>query len=194
YKWPVALVVAGLLFSCQNKIEEINALHDENNLPVQTTYDAVYDYTEQGELRNRLIAKQLDRYIDDNPRMEAVGGFEMIIYDSLQQEEAHLSADKGIFLEQKNILTAKYNVLLTNINGDSLETEELIWLQDSGKVYTNEEVIISSKDGKLYGKGLESDEKFSTYTIRDIHGNFNVDSPKPSKTDSLGTDEVKQEL
>ncbi len=189
YTLPVVLLATVFLFSCKNEIKEINALHDESNLPVQTSYDATYDYTESGILKNRLMATELNRYVDETPRLEATGGFSMIIFDSLEMEEARLTADHGIFLEKENILKARYNVVLTNINGDSLETEELIWLQDSSKIYTEEEVIISSSDGKLYGKGLVSGETFTTYTIRDIHGNFNVDSPKEEEENKADSDQ-----
>ena len=181
YKLPVIVLMTGFLFSCKNEIKEINALHDESNLPVQVSHDATYNYTEDGELKNKLMATKLERYINEDPRLEATGGFTMVIFDSLQQEEARLTADRGIFRETENVLEAHYNVILTNINGDSLETEELIWLQDSGKVYTEKEVVISSVDGKLYGKGLVSDETFTKYTINDIHGSFNVeDAPSDS--------------
>lgn len=171
---PVILM-AGILFSCRNEIEEIQALTDVIDMPVQTSHNTEYDYTEGGKIRNRLKATQLDRFLGEDPRLEASGGFSLIIFDSLEIPEAFLTADKGIYFEQKNLLEAHDNVILTNVNGDSLMTEELIWVQDSAKVYTEREVIIATEDGKFYGKGLESDEKFTNYTIHNIHGNFNVD-------------------
>jgi len=184
YKLPVIIfLVTGFLFSCRNEIEEINAITGDIDMPVQTSYNAWYDYTDNGKMLNKLIATQLDRFVNDQPRLEASGGFELIMYDSLELPEARLTAERGVFLEKEHILRAYYNVLLTNNKGDSLQTEELIWLQDSGKIYSDKEVIISSKDGKLFGKGMESDERFNHYTIRKPHGSFKIEEQEDGKAE-----------
>ena len=167
--------MAGILFSCRNEIEEIQAITEEIEIPAQTSLNARYDYTEMGKLRNTIQAVQLDRYIIGEPRLEASGGFELIIYDDKEQPEAFLTADQGTYFEEKNELQAHYNVILSNVNGDSLMTEELFWVQDSAKVFTSRDVVICTNDGRIYGKGLESDEKFTNYTIHNIHGNLTLD-------------------
>lgn len=174
YLIPVILM-AGILFSCRNEIEEIQAMTSEIEIPTQTSYNARYDYTEMGKLRNTIQASQLDRYIIGEQRLEASGGFELIIYNENEQPEAFLTADEGTYFEKKNELKAQYNVILSNINGDSLMTEELFWIQDSAKVFTHRDVVICTDDGRIYGKGLESDEKFTNYTIHNIHGNLTLD-------------------
>lgn len=170
--------MAGILFSCRNDIEEIQAITEEIEIPTQTSLNARYDYTEMGKLRNTIQAAQLDRYIIGEPRLEASGGFELIIYDHKEQPEAFLTADQGTYFEEQNKLQAHYNVILSNVNGDSLMTEELFWVQDSAKVFTSRDVVICTNDGRIYGKGLESDEKFTNYTIHNIHGNLTLDETK----------------
>ena len=51
---PALLVGAGMFVSCQNEIQEIRAATDALELPVQTTYNAEYFYTESGQLKNKL--------------------------------------------------------------------------------------------------------------------------------------------
>ena len=49
--------------------------------------------------------------------------------------------------------------------GDVLETEYLVWSEDSNRVWTNRPVTIRTTDGVIYGEGLESDARFENYRI-----------------------------
>jgi LPS export ABC transporter protein LptC len=167
YLIPVTFL-AGIFFSCRNDIEEIRAITDDRELPIQTTTNAEFFYTEGGRIKNKLVAAEVNRYVgEDAQYLEVTGGFYMIIYDTLEMEEARLSASRGLYFESENRMEAHYNVELANISGNKLNTEELIWLQDSNKVYTEEDVMITSADGVVFGKGLES-ETFTRYTIKQI--------------------------
>jgi len=168
----IPVLLAGMLFSCKNDIKEIEALTGESNLPIQTTFNAQFDYTEKGILKNRLSAARLDRYEGEDARIEVSGGLVVFIYDSLGNLEAELSANNGLFIEEKRILEAREDVVLKNMKGEQLNTEELIWYQDSSKIVTNKYVKITRQDGVLFGKGLETDERFSRYTIKEITGDL----------------------
>lgn len=165
-------MLAGMLFSCKNDIKEIEALTGESNLPIQTTFNAQFDYTEKGILKNRLSAARLDRYEGEDARIEISGGLVVFIYDSLGNLEAELSANHGLFIEEKRFMEAREDVVLKNMKGEQLNTEELIWYQDSSKIVTNKYVKITRQDGVLFGKGLETDERFSRYTIKEITGDL----------------------
>ncbi len=171
-KLSIPVTLAGMLFSCKNDIKEIEALTGESNIAVQTTFNAQFDYTEKGILKNRLNAARLDRYDGEDSRIEVTGGFVVFIYDSLGNQEAELSANNGIFIEEQRVMEAREDVVLKNMKGEQLNTEELIWYQDSAKIVTTKYVKITRQDGVLFGKGLETDERFSRYTIKEITGDF----------------------
>lgn len=173
-------MVAGMLFSCKNDLKEIEALTQESDLPVQTTFNANYDYTEKGILKNRLKAARIDRFEGDNARLEVSGGLNLYVYDSLGQLEAELTANRGLFIEQERFMQASEDVVLKNSKGEQLNTEELIWYQDSAKIVTDKFVQITRADGVLFGKGLESDDRFQSYTIKEITGDLYL------KEDSVG--------
>ncbi len=172
-----------MLFSCKNDIKEVHALTSDTKLPIQTTYNASYDYTEGGKLKNRLVVTQLDRYIGEDPYVEVSNGFTMFIYDSLEHVEAELSAQRGIYREELFIMEAREDVILLNKAGDQLNTEELIWLQDSGIIYTDKFVKITRADGVLFGEGMVSNESFTKYSIKKPTGEMNLalDSLKTNK-------------
>lgn len=174
----ISLLCAGItlsLLSCKNEIAEIRALTDTSNLPIQSSYNAEYILTEKGLVKNKLIATQLDQYQGEVDYIEASGGFTMIFYDSLQQEEARLSAMRGKYDSKLKRLIAWEKVELFNIKGDKLETEELIYVQDSSLIYTQKFVSIMMQDDTLHGMGLESNDSFTRYKILKPYGKFQLE-------------------
>ncbi|MBX7050692.1 MAG: LPS export ABC transporter periplasmic protein LptC [Flavobacteriales bacterium] len=169
------------LNSCQNEISEIRAITDVNLKPVQTSYKAEYVFTERGKITNKLIAAQIDQYDGETDFIEATGGFTMIFFDSLEQEEARLSANTGRYTESEKKLVARDQVLLTNAKGEKLETSELTFLQDSARIFTDKSVVITLSNGSMIrGKGLESNDAFTKYRIIQPTGDLYFDE----KTDS----------
>jgi LPS export ABC transporter protein LptC len=168
--------VISLLASCKNEISEIRALTDVTNMPVQTSYNAEYSFTEKGKLKNKLIATQIDQYEGNSDYIEASNGFTMIFFDSLQQEEARLTAMRGIYNSTEKKLIAREKVELYNKKGERLETEELIFLQDSAKIFTDKYLTISLANGSvLHGKGLVSNDSFTKYRILKPSGELYLD-------------------
>lgn len=173
--WIPALIFgAGIFVSCKNEIREIRAATDAMEMPVQTTYGAEYFYTEHGQLKNKLQAAQLDQFVGEDQRVEVSGGFEMVIYDSLQQAEAYILAENGVMLQSRNTFIARDNVRVFNTLGDTLKTEELTWLQDSARIFSNTHVTVISTKGTFTGDGFTSDERFERYTITNPVGRFSV--------------------
>jgi len=162
------------LCSCGNDISEIKAITDPQQLPVQTNHKAEFVYTESGKLRNKLIAETLERYEGADSYLLAKDGFTMIFYDSTETEEARLTAINGRYDQEKNHLVAWEKVELLNVKGEKLETEELVFAQDSGRIYTDKFVTITSASGVLFGDGLESNDSFTRYHILRPHGDLYV--------------------
>lgn len=174
---PIILMV-GMLFACKNDIEEIKAITEDREIPLQIVKNGTFHYTEEGRLINTLEATELKRFGGEIPRVEVSGGFKMFIYDSLEQLDATLSASRGTFLDNERRLEAKENVMVVNKNLDSLITEELIWVQDSNLVYSNKFVQITTKDGTIFSDGLITDSHFSKYRLKQVSGDMIVEEPE----------------
>jgi LPS export ABC transporter protein LptC len=172
----IACLCFVLLSSCQNEISEIRSITDINNKPVQTSYHAEYIFSEKGKMNNKLIATQMDQYQGEQDYIEASGGFAMIFYDSLEQEEARLTAQNGKYIEKEKKLIAWDNVILRNSKGEKLETSELIFEQDSARIFTEKQVIISSANGTVIrGNGMISNDSFTKYKILQPTGDLYVE-------------------
>ncbi len=61
-------------------------------------------------------------------------------------------------------------VVFVNAKGESLETEQLSWHQDSARVRTDKAVRIQRGPDVIHGMGLDAAEDFSQYVIHQITG------------------------
>ena len=78
--------------------------------------------------------------------------------------------------EKKNIMIARDNVVLVSNKSEKLETEKLVLNEQKDKVYTNEKVIITTKNEE--GVGFESSLDFTDYKLSKITGviDFNINT------------------
>lgn len=171
--FSVAIVISFANSGCQNDIKEIRAITDPRVLPLQTSINAEYRLSEKGKRKNILKAAQLDQYQGDENYIVASGGYEITFYDSLEVQDAKLTATNGRYSENSKTMIATGNVVLSNREGAKLETEEIVFQLDSARIYTDKFVIITTENGSvLRGKGLESNDSFTRYKILEPTGDL----------------------
>ena len=54
--------MAGIFFSCQNTMEEIESANDGSILPSQTIKNGSFDYTEKGKLLHRIASGEMNQF------------------------------------------------------------------------------------------------------------------------------------
>ena len=156
--------------SCTNTDRAVSDVLASEEPPVQRILNGTFTYSERGETLHVLKAGEMTRIEGgsaESPEdlVEVRGGMELFIDGDEADHEAHLRA-QWASLDEKNLrLVAEHEVVLSNREGDILETEYLVWAEDSNRVWTNRPVTITSDQGVLYGEGLESDGRFENYEI-----------------------------
>lgn len=169
---PVLLI--GILCSCENDINEVNAISSKDNEPIKRGKNVELIYSEFAKVKIKVTAPLLEEFAGDKNYSEMSKGIEVNFYDSLQKVTTKLTANYAINKVSEKIMEAKNNVVVINEKGDKLNTEHLIWQQDSAKIYTNEFVKITTKDEIIMGEGLESNENFTKYKILKIKGTISL--------------------
>lgn len=181
------LILFGLA-ACQNEIKEAMQGEGRGLLPSQTTYNAAITYSSGGKITTRLFAPLMERYVTkDSTWLVMKKGFNTIFYDSTGTFQSKLKSDYGIWYERSRYILARGNVQFENVKQEILSTSELIWRQDSARIYTDKAIKIVRTDGVIYGMGLEAAEDFSQYSIKKITGELYV------KEDSTQTDTASYE-
>ena len=167
------LFILFILFSCKNDLEEIKALTNQKELPDVTVENLRSQYSINGHTEIVLSTPLAFRYT--NPKKDYSvfpKGITLTFYDKHMNIHSSLRADYGIYYEKKNFAKAKGNVILTNVKGSILKTEELFLNEETEKIYSVKPVNIVDKSGfEITGEGgFESNLDFTVYRFTNVTG------------------------
>ena len=85
-----------------------------------------------------------------------------------------LDARYAIHYEQERRWIAKNDVVVVNQKGERLNTEKLMWDENSGKLRSDEFVKITTRGEIIMGTGFEANQDFSKYKIFNIKGTIPI--------------------
>lgn len=192
---PDPVIVRGTLFAfaffalvgCKNDLDQLAAIEMEADPPDRITTNAEYFFSDSGYVRNRLVAGRIAEYVTEGKeRTVMTDGVELDFFDAAGGEGSKLTADRGLVTPKKQRMEVFGHVVFTNSRGERMETEHLVWSQDSDRVFTDSAVRIIRERDIIDGLGLDANEDFSRYTIRRITGTLYV---QPDDTNTSGTDQ-----
>ncbi len=169
-----AIAVAGTIVSCTNDLDRVAAIEMPENAPDRITFNAEYTFTDSGRVRNVLKAGKIAEWRLDPARTEITEGLELTFYDSLGDPGSVLTARRGEIIPKEERMEVFENVVFVNMKGDRLETEHLIWLQDSAKVFTEKPVRVERGGDVIHGVGLDASQDMSRYRIHRITGELQI--------------------
>lgn len=171
----VAITVATMFFSCSNDMELVKEIGKKDSIPEVIIDSIRVLQSERGNITLELKAPVMYSYNQKEKYTEFPKGVRIIFYDSLMKPKSELTAKYGISYEGRKIMEARGNVVVMNyLKKASLNTEHLIWNENTKRVSTNENVKITEPDRIIFGKGLESDELFDNWIIRNVTGTMYV--------------------
>lgn len=167
-------VLGMLLFSCTTDLEKIKKISESEEGAAELGKQVEMYYTEMGQLKAKIIAPELIRF-QKEPNTEFPKGLRLYFYNQHTEIESKLSANYGIFYEKKEEMLVRDDVVIINTKGEKLNTEELTWKRKEKKIYSDAFVKITTPEEIIYGTGLEANQDFSDYTIKNISGVINVE-------------------
>jgi LPS export ABC transporter protein LptC len=158
-------------FSCENDQKTIDEWTGKREL-VEEAKNVESFLSQNGILKAKLVAPIMIRFQGDTIYTEFPKKLHVDFYDSLAKRESWLDARYGKYFENLNKVLLRDSVVVINIKGDTLQTSELWWDQNSKKFYTEKEVRIAQKTKHIYGgKGLVADKDLSNVEIKYPTGN-----------------------
>ena len=168
------------IVACENDIDVVNSITSatEKKLPLQSSKDVEYLYSDSAVVRAKVNAPQIDNYGGKKPYIEMPLGMSVVFYQEDKKEQTKLTANYGIGYDSGNgameKMEAKGNVIVINEKGEKLNTEHLTWNTVTKKIYTDDFVKITTKDQVICGTGMEADQDFSVYEIKNVQGTFDI--------------------
>ncbi len=166
------------LGSCVNNMEEINALNSDNNTKVEVAkHIETYYYGTDGMLKGIMTAPVLYRYMTDTPYIKLNEGLKVKFYKDSLQLESVLTAKKGMYYENSNVIVVSDSVVVTTRDNKKLETDILHWDPKKQQFYTDQPVKLTTPSQVIYGKdGLVAPPNLEWYQFNKASGDIKVDS------------------
>jgi LPS export ABC transporter protein LptC len=170
-------VLCFLSFSaCKNDLDAAKQITSKANVNIERGKDVEIIYSSAGENKIKAYAKTVLRFNTEKPYMEFIDGIKINFFGKYGSVETVMTAKHAMAQDGSSLMTARNNVVVTNVRGERLDTEELIWDESRKQIYSNAFVKITTNDEILLGNGMESNETFTDYTIKHITGTLKVNS------------------
>jgi LPS export ABC transporter protein LptC len=153
--------------ACENDVDAVKALGIRVG-GIDVGKDVAIYVSNDGKLGAKLTAPLMNRYLEDSSKMiEFPQTIHVDFYKDSNQIESQLSAKYAKYKEVENIVFLKEDVIIFNTLGDTLWCKEMYWDQNTGKFYTEQDVIVKQHNpvAKIYGKGLEANQNLSDIRI-----------------------------
>ncbi len=176
YKTPIIIGVLVFIASCENDIKEVQELTAKQDSAIVSAKDIEMKYTINGKLQVLMTAPILNRYIEEDGKSytDFPKGMNLIFYDEFGNISSTLKSNYSIYWQSDGIWEAKYDVEAVNEKGEKLNTEYLIWHQETEKISSDKFVTMTTTDGIIYGDGFVSNQDFSSWELINGRGIINV--------------------
>lgn len=173
-----ALIMAEMLFACENKIEDVELFSNKGIIAMETGDDVEILFSENGIIRVKMLVKRMERYGGDRPYIDMKNGVQLFFFDSAGNTSSTLQSDKAINYLNEDRLEAIGNVVVTNSENQKIQTEFLVWEADEKdtekKIWSDKFVTITTKNEILMGDGFEARQDFSKYKIKKLKGTVTI--------------------
>lgn len=181
--WPL-FFLPFLSSACVNDVNEVEAFLSKFQTDVEVAKDVVILYSDSAVVRVRISGPTMLQYLDkEDPRQEFPDDVLVEFFGSDKSINSTLSAKYGVRHERQERVVVRDSVVWKNVEGDKLETMELIWSEAEGKIYTDHFVVITRPDKIIYGRGFEADSDFTKWRILAPEGTIflNDEDKKPAE-------------
>ena len=160
-----------IVMACRNDLKAIHEVIQPSLLNQENARDVTIYYSKEGKTKAALTTKTFRHVLDANPTyVEMKDGLTVIFYNDSLQEISRLRARYGKMFDETGNVLVRDSVVVTNQKQEMLQTEELVWNNKLQQFYTDQFVKISTPTRIIYGDGLESNQYFTEYRIKNVRG------------------------
>lgn len=149
--------------------------------PKHVSWDAEFAMSEAGKPRAVLRAPRMEQYQTKDSTysvwrsMEDTARVHVYLFDEEGDSSATVTADSLVFQDQKGVLDAYRDVVVTTQDNNRLESEHLTWYQADRTIRTRRFVRIRTPSEVVQGNGLVADENLETYQLGRFSAEVDVD-------------------
>jgi len=179
YKCLPALFLYMLTLSaCENSLDDIKKISSkEEDKPFSTSHDVEVIYSDSAKVKARMTTPLMIELDDPkNSYHEMPKGVKVVFYEDDMTVKGTITSDYAIQKDRENIIDFKKNVVVTNAQGQTFKSDELIDDVGNKKFYTDKPVEINMGNGsEMQGVGARCNASMYPWTIDRSTGTFPVD-------------------
>lgn len=169
------MVTMAMLAACGKAPETSVFIKARKNDPAMSAHNIEVLFSDSGKTEARLNSPLMNRYLGESPYLDFPNGFQVTMFDSLQQSKSTITANRGIRNEFARTMEAWGNVIVRNEKkNEQLNTEHLVWDEGKHRIWSDVPVKITKPDQILNGSSMEANEAFTVYSIQQPTGLMNV--------------------
>lgn len=155
---------------------EVQQLTFEDKAPREVQENVRLVYTDSAVIKMELKAPLAQNFPQlERPYLEFPNGINVRFFDRFGKEESNLRADYAIRYPNEYFWEARGNVVVNNIKGEQLNTEELLWQEKEEKIRSTEFVKLTSSEEVIFGEGFEADQNFTWWRISKVTGQITLE-------------------
>lgn len=159
--------------ACSNSNKEIKQIIDKSKTLIEVGDTVEIIYSDSGLVKSKLTAPIMKRIMTTEPEIEMPKGVLVIFFDENLIENSRVKANYAILYQNKRLVRLANDVTITNVNNETLSTEELFWDEANNKVYTNKFVRVQKPTETILADGFESNTSLTEYTFKKIKAVIN---------------------
>ncbi len=172
----LVIFMTGVFFSCENSLETIKTITQEDTLAALQAFNVDYTRTDTGQIQVRLLSPLMEKYGGNDAYTVFPEGFEVMFYDSTGNVSSSMKANYGIMYEKSKNMRARNDVVVKNFEtNEQLFTENLFWDRKKKTIRSGTFVKIVTPDKVIYGDSLTASESFRNHEIFNIRGELEFD-------------------
>ncbi len=173
-QWAVALISSCFFMaSCENNVNEVRNLGKKNG-GVDIGKDVAIYMSSGGKMSAKIMGPIMNRYLQDSSKMvEFPNNIYVDFFKDSAKVDSKLRANYANYKETENKIFLQGNVVVFNLQGDTLWCQEMFWDQETGKFHTDKDVIVKQHNPqvKTFGKGFEANQDLTDIRIFQVQPN-----------------------
>ena len=176
----IAIIIAMAFASCKDDgTSVVSHATDPEKVPTMSTTDVQTVISDSGHTRYRIEAPLWNMFEEaKHPHWTFPDGVTCEEMDNNYQTTSTLKCDSAYFDKENSLWTLTGNVKITNPSGDIVLTDQLMWDQQQHKLYSDAFIHIEKQGRIIEGYGYESNERLTTYTLRQVEAIFPIDESR----------------
>jgi LPS export ABC transporter protein LptC len=145
-------------------------------VPTMTTTDVQTVISDSGHTRYRIVSPLWNMFEEaKSPHWTFPKGITCEELDNNYNPVSTIKCDSAYFDKDQSLWTLTGHVSITNASGDVVLTDELMWNQREHRLYSDAFIHIEKQGRVIEGYGYESNERLTTYQLRQVEAIFPID-------------------